>query len=185
MDEIEIITMLNDRDQSVITVIASKYEAYCKHIARNILDNDEDVEECLNDVYMRVWESIPPNHPDNLAAYIGKITRNVAFNRYRSKHAEKRGGNISLVLNELSEIVSNDPTPEQEFDRRELTAAINVFLASLPQWKRYIFVRRCYYADSVSEIAKVCRKTESHISITLTRLRRKLHKFLVERGFDL
>ena len=185
MDEIDIITMLNDRDQGVITAIASKYEAYCKHIATNILDNDEDVEECLNDTYMTVWESIPPNNPENLTAYIGKITRNLAFNRYRRKHAEKRGGNISFVLRELSEIVSNEPTPEQAFDRRELTCAINEFLASLPQWKRYIFIRRCYYADSVSEIAKACGRTESHISMTLTRLRRKLHKHLTERGFEI
>ena len=185
MDEIDIITMLNDRDQSVITAIASKYEAYCRHIAINILDNDEDVEECLNDTYMTVWESIPPNNPENLTAYIGKITRNLAFNQYRRKHAEKRGGNISFVLRELSEIVSNEPTPEQAFDRRELTCAINAFLASLPQWKRYIFIRRCYYADSVSDIAKACGRTESHISMTLTRLRRKLHKYLIERGFEL
>ena len=185
MDEREIITMLINRDQTAISVLSSQYGPYCRHIAKNILDTEEDVEECLNDTYWMVWNSIPPNEPENLTTYIGTITRNLAFNRYRNHHTQKRGGNISFVLEELSEIVSNNPTPEQEYDHRELAAAINAFLASLPQWKRYIFVRRCYYADSVSEIAKACKKTESHISMTLTRLRRKLHKYLVERGFDL
>ena len=185
MDDHDIITMLINRDQGALLVLSSQYDAYCSHIAGNILDTKEDVEECLNDTYLMIWNSIPPNEPENLAAYIGKITRNLAFNRYRNNRAQKRGGNIAFVLHELSEIVSNDSTPEQEYDHLELTTAINAFLASLPQWKRYIFVRRCYYADSISEIAKSCGKKESHISMALTRLRRKLRKYLIERGFEL
>lgn len=184
MDEIEIIQMLHSRNQSVIHTLTFQYGAYCRKIAENILESSEDVEECLNDTFLKVWNSIPPHHPDNLTAYIGTITRNLAFDRYRMQKATKRGGNITLVLDELSEIASGEPTPEQIYDRKELTEAINVFLSTLPPWKRYILIRRCWYADSISQIAEACKKSESSISMTLTRLRRKLYKHLKERGFD-
>ena len=185
MEDEKIIELFFQRSEAALDQVKQKYSNFCASVARRIVSDPRDVEECLNDTYLMIWNSIPPNEPENLAAYIGKITRNLAFNRYRNNRAQKRGGNIAFVLHELSEIVSNDSTPEQEYDHLELTTAINAFLASLPQWKRYIFVRRCYYADSISEIAKSCGKTESHISMALTRLRRKLRKYLIERGFEL
>lgn len=185
MDDQTIIDLLFQRDQSGIHALSSQYGAYCAHIARNVLENEQDVEECLNDAYLSVWNTIPPQKPENLSAFIGRITRNLALNRYRNAHAQKRGGNVSFVLCELSQVVSGNPTPEQELQHQELTASINAYLASLPQWKRYIFVRRYWYADSVSQIAKYCGKTESYVSMTLTRLRRQLQKHLTERGFDL
>lgn len=184
MDEKHILQMLQNREQTAISLLASQYGKYCRSIASNILWNTEDIEECLNDTYLKVWNSIPPNHPDNLTTYIGTITRNLAFDRYRNQKASKRGSNVTIVLEELSEVASGEPTPEQLYDRKELTQAINDFMSTLPQWKRYILIRRCWYADSLTQIAKACGKSEASISMTLTRLRRKLHKHLKERGFD-
>lgn len=186
MDDSAIIALFIVRDPDAIAAVSTKYGPYCRSIACNILGNSRDVEECLNDTWLQLWRSIPPNQPENLAAYAGKITRNLAFNRCRDDRAQKRGGcNVTLLLSELSDLVSGDPSPEQALAAKELSRAINAFLASLPQWKRYIFVRRYWYADSVIEIAHAVHRTEAHVSATLTRLRRKLHRYLTERGFEL
>lgn len=185
MDDRRIISLLYLRDQNALVEISAQYGAYCTQIAGNILDNISDVEECLNDVYLSVWNAIPPAKPDNLLAYIGRITRNHAINLQRREYAQKRGGNVSCVLSELSQIVSGLPTPEQQIHHKELAEAINSFLSALPELKRYIFVRRYWYTDSVGQIASACGKTESYVSMALTRLRRQLQKHLLERGFDL
>jgi RNA polymerase sigma-70 factor (ECF subfamily) len=185
MEDRNIITLLQQRDPNAIDALQAKYGAYCTQIARNILETEQDIEECVNDSYLQVWNSIPPQEPENLAAFLAKITRNLAFNRYRNEHAQKRGsGNVTLVLSELSQIVSGGTTPEQEFDRLELSTALNAFLSTLPQWKRYILVRRCWYSESITQIARDCGRSESYVSMTLTRLRRKLRRYLIERGFD-
>ena len=183
MEDTLIVTMLFDRDQTAIDQLTKKYRNYCWCIASNILSDQQDVEECLNDAYLQVWNSIPPHKPEKLSTYVGKITRNLALNRHRSNQALKRGGgNIVLVLDELSECISGDSGPEEELDRKLLSAAINDYLAQLPHWKRYIMVRRYWYADSIFDIARNCGKSENNISMALTRLRRDLRDYLAERG---
>lgn len=186
MEDSGIILLFQQRDPNAIQELSDKYSPYFKKIARNILENAQDVEECLNDALLRVWDSIPPNEPENLCAYVGKIIRNLAINRHRDSQRIKRGcGQTETVLNELHQITFDESTPEQAFDRKLLLEEINAFLRDLPVWKRYIFVRRYWYADSVQDISKACGKSENHVSMTLTRLRRKLEDHLKERGVDL
>lgn len=185
MEDREILTLLEQRDPTAIEQLSIAFGPYCRQIARNILSNEQDVEECLNDTYLNVWNAIPPACPENLGAYVATVARNLAFNRFRRESAEKRGGgNIPLVLSELSDVVSSTPTAEEILEAKELTQAINHFLSILPQWKRYIFVRRYYFAESVETIARNVHRTKAYVSVTLTRLRRKLHTYLTERGFD-
>ena len=186
MDDKAILMLLQQRNSTAIERMSHAFGPYCRQIARNILSNEQDVEECLNDTYLNVWNAIPPACPENLGAYVATVTRNLAFNRFRQEHSEKRGGgNIPLVLSELSDVVSSVPTPEQVLEAKELTRAINDFLASLPSWKRYIFIRRYYYADSIYAIARRVHRTQGNVSVNLTRLRKKLHDYLTERGFEL
>lgn len=186
MEDQQIIQMLTIRDQQAIHHLSEKYSAYCRRIAANILTSQQDIEEVISDTFLQVWHSIPPACPDHLGAYAATITRNLAFNKYRQQNAARRGGgNIPLVLSELSDVVSNDPTPQEILEAKEMTQAINDFLATLSDEKRYIFVRRYWFADSVETIAHSLRRTRPSVSITLTRLRRKLHTYLTERGFDL
>ena len=174
------------RNPEAVCGLSLKFDPYCRQIAKNILSSEQDVEECLNDTYLQVWNAIPPANPKNLGAYVSTITRNLAFNRLRKERAERRGGgNIPLVLSELADVVSTVPSPEEILCAKELTQAINDFLGALPSWKRYIFVRRYYYADAIATIARSVHRTQGHVSVTLTRLRRKLHDHLTERGFDL
>lgn len=186
MDDKSIVQLYWDRDEQAISATSEKYGNYCTTIARNILGNNEDADECVNDTYLHVWNSIPPHRPQILSAFLGKITRNLSLNRYKMNTADKRGGGeIPAVLDELAEIVSGKENVESEIDRKELSRTINEFLGTLSNDKRNIFVCRYWFSESVIEIAKRHHMTENNVSVQLNRVRRKLHDYLLERGFEL
>lgn len=186
MEDCKIVQLYWNRDPNAITQTANKYGNYCAAIAKNILGNNEDAEECVNDTYMSAWNSMPPHKPDVLSAFLGKITRNLSFNRYKFEHARKRGGSeIPSVLDELSECISGTKNVEKELEYKELIKSINSFLDNLSYEKRSLFVRRYWYSDSIRTIAKQHNMKESSVSMTLKRLRTKLKKYLLERGFEL
>lgn len=186
MDDNGIIQMYWNRDDRAINLTSEKYGHYCKTIAKNILNNEEDAEECVNDTYLNAWNSMPTHWPEQLATFLGKIVRNLSFNKYRHDHAEKRGGGeITLVLDELTDCVSDIDDVEQLIDRQELAKSINAFVRSLPTEKRNIFVRRYWYADLVSDIAGDYGMLQAIVSKTLERTRKQLKSYLTERGFEL
>lgn len=186
MNDNGIIQLYWDRNDQAISVTSEKYGRYCKAIARNILNSEEDAEECVNDTYLNAWNSMPTHWPKQLSTFLGKITRNLSFNRYRRSHAEKRGGGeMAIVLNELADCVSDLDTPERIIDRQELAGAINSFVKGLPLRKRNIFVRRYWYAEPVSDIAKDCGMPQATVSKTLERTRKQLKAYLTERDFVL
>ena len=186
MDDNVIVQLYWDRNKQAIDETSSKYGPYCTSIAMNILHNHEDAEECVNDTYLNTWNSIPPHKPNTLSTFLGKIVRNLSFNRYKSIHTAKRGGyEFPLILDELSEIVSDNVSAEDEVIKKELIATFNDFLDSLSEEKRYIFIRRYWYSDSIAAIAEKSRRTENSISVELSRIRKKLRNYLTERGYDL
>lgn len=186
MEDENIIRLYWDRDETAIEETSRKYGRYCFSIANNILFNREDSEECVNDTYVKVWDSIPPKRPSIFSAFIGKITRNISLNRYKLNNAEKRGGsNMDIVLDEIGEIVSGQPGPEEEAVMSDMTAAVNEFLAALPAEKRIMFVRRYWYADDVKSIALRMGTSENNISVSVRRIRNNLRDYLIERGFGL
>jgi RNA polymerase sigma-70 factor (ECF subfamily) len=185
MDDEKIVQLYWDRDEQAIPATADKYGSYCAAIARNILGNNEDAEECVSDTYLNAWNSMPPQRPGILSAFLGTITRNLSFNRYKHRTADKRGGGaLPVVLDELADCVSGQDDMEQEFDRQELIKAINDFLDTLPQDKRSIFLCRYWYTDSISDIAHRHGMRSGAVSMTLNRLRANLHDYLLERGFE-
>ncbi len=186
MDDARIVQLYWDRDEQAIPATADKYGRYCTSIAKNILENKEDAEECVNDTYLRAWNSMPPHRPGILSAFLGKITRNLSLNKYKHNTADKRGGEeATVVLDELLDLVSDTDSVEQEIDCQELINTINIFLSTLSAEKRGIFIRRYWYFDSVSEIASRFGMTKNNISVTLNRIRIKLHDYLLKRGFEL
>ena len=186
MDDAKIVQLYWDRNEQAIPATATKYGNYCTSIAKNILGNHEDAEECVNDTYISAWNSMPPHKPNNLSTFLGKIVRNHAIKRYRHDTVSKRGGGQApLVFDEIAEFVSEADSVEQEIDRMELAKAIDRFLDRLPTDKRNIFVCRYWYFDSISNIANQFGMTENNVSVTLSRLRLKLHNYLLERGFEL
>ncbi len=186
MDDNGIIQLYWDRNDQAIKATSDKYGRYCKTIAKNILGNEEDAEECVNDTYLNAWNAMPTHWPEQLVTFLGKITRNLSFNKYKYNHAEKRGcGEITLVLDELADCVSDIDNVEQIIDCQELKKAINSFVRNLSTEKRNIFVRRYWYADSVSEIARDYKILPGTVSKTLERTRKQLKVYLIERGFEL
>jgi RNA polymerase sigma-70 factor (ECF subfamily) len=186
MDDPKIVQLYWDRDEQAIPATADKYGRYCTAIARNILGSNEDAEECVNDTYLNAWNSMPPHRPSVLSTFLGKITRNLSFNRYKHNTADKRGGGeTTAVLDELLEIVSDTDSVEQEINRKELVKAIDTFLGTLSADKRGIFICRYWYFDSISTIASSFGMTENNVSVNLNRTRLKLHNYLLERGFEL
>lgn len=147
----------------------------------NILGNREDAQECVNDTFLTAWNTIPPQSPAVLATFLGKITRNAAIDRLRARSREKRGGGeTALALEELDEVIGDSQTPETEALRRELTQALNRFLAALPKQERYLFVRRYWYLDSIRALSQKTGFSESKTTSMLYRLRRNLKKMLTE-----
>ena len=186
MDDAQIVQLYWDRDEQAIRATADKYGNYCTSIAMNILGNQEDAEECVNDTYLNAWNAMPPHRPSILSTFLGKITRNLSFNRYKHNTADKRGGGeMPAVLKELSDLVSGRDDVEQAFDQKELTKAIDTFLDRLSPKKRSIFISRYWYTDSISEIAVRHNMNVGAVSMTLNRIRLKLHNYLLERGFEL
>ena len=186
MEDSKIIQLYWDRDESAIPATSEKYGAYCTTIARNILKNEEDTEECVNDTYLYAWNAIPPQRPSVLSAFLGRITRNLSFNRYKLLHTQKRGGGeLPLILSELGDCVSGKESVEQEIDRKELLSEINGFLAGLSKEKRQMFVRRYWYAESVRELAKRYDVSEGSVTMALKRVREQLKEVLTKRGYVL
>ncbi len=180
-DDSSIVQLFWERSEKALTVVAEKYGRFCSSIARNILGNPEDTEECVNDTYLAVWNSIPPHRPAVLAPFIGRIARNLALNRYKMNHADKRGGGeFPLVLDELSEVIEGKETADSELYRKELMEVVNAFLAKLPPEKRKIFVCRYFYADSIKDIALRMNMTQNNVAVTLNRLKKQLRQLLLE-----
>lgn len=183
MEDHEIINLYYDRAQQAITETSGKYNAYCMHIARAILGDEEDAKECVNDTWLKAWNTIPPQKPKHLAAYLGRITRNASIDRMRTRTRKQRGGHeTELVLEELQDCIAHSTNVEREIEGRELTAAINVFLGTLSAFDRNVFVCRYWYLDPVRDIAKATHASESRIKSILFRLRKKLRVYLEEEG---
>lgn len=185
MDDNAIIELYFARDEGAIDATAEQYGAYCAAIAQNILDS-QGAEECVNDVWLRCWQSIPPQRPISLKGFVGRVTRNLALSILRAQSAQKRGGGqAALVLDELSECVSGGETPEEALDRQAVRAALNGFLASLPERQRNLFLRRYWYLDSTEQLAVRFSMSRTHVTTTLYRLRQKLRTHLQKEGFEL
>ena len=181
MDDRAIIELYNQRDENAIGETQKKYGRYCHYIAYNILQSNEDSEECVNDAYMKVWNSIPPHKPERLSSFIGKITRNTALDRYAQNRAQKRDSGVALALDELEECLTVSAV-EDLSDDLALKEAINSFLGTLPKRTRVIFMRRYWYLLSVKEIADGLEMSESNVKVTLLRTREKFRKYLEKEG---
>ena len=183
LEDSRIISLFFERSEQAIEELNRKYGSAVKKTAANILNDRLDVEECVNDTYLRVWNNIPPHVPKPLAGYVCRIARNLAVNRYHANNAEKRRSNYDLVLDEMEECIPSGVNVETDYEAKELTAAINRFLAALSKEDRFLFVRRYWYADSVTDLAAMTNGSANRISVRLFRLREKLRNSLMKEGF--
>ena len=186
MEDTEIVQLYWDRNERAISESDAKYGSLCRSVALRILGIPEDGEECVSDTWLRAWNAMPPQKPALLSSFFGRITRNLAFDRWRSRSAEKRGGGeTAAVLEELGDLVSGGDDPQKRLEDGELMRDLNAFLRSLPQEKRRLFLRRYWYGDPVSALAERFGMRENRISVSLHRIRKQLRDYLIERGHTL
>jgi len=184
LDDKVIIQHYWDREERAINETDEKYGSFCLRIAENILGNQEDSKECVNDTYLKTWNTIPPNRPKIFPAFIGKIVRNLSYDRYAYNRMAKRGGGqINEVFDELSECIP-DRSADITCDENELKDAIDSFTDTLSKRNKIIFVRRYWFTESVKDIALKMNMSENSVSAVLKRIRKKLQNYLTERGFD-
>ena len=182
MEDQDIIELYWQRSEEAITQTKQKYGPYCTKIAYNILASFEDAEECVADTYLRLWEAIPPARPANLKAFLGRITHNLAINRYRANSRRIRS-NLNEVLTELQITELEDPA--EEIQRRALAAAVSEFLLSLKPDNRRVFVLRYWNYDAISVISKKVGLKEATVNSMLYRTRKKLKNYLEREGWNL
>ena len=183
LEDSKIIDLYWARKEQALEETDAKYGNYCRTIARNILRNFEDTEECVSDTWLHAWNSMPPQRPGILSAFLGRITRNLSFDRCKYQQAAKRGGGaLPLALDELGECIPSAQRVEYALEQKELAAAIDRFLRTLPEKDCNLFLRRYWYVDSISVIADRYGMKENTVKSILFRTREKLRKFLGEEG---
>ena len=183
MEDGEIVALYWQRSEQAIAETQRKYGGYCYSIAKNILWSAEDSEETVSDTYIGAWNAMPPQRPSILSSFLGRITRNLSYDRCRRQNAEKRGGgSLPLALDELSECVPAPGRVEQALEARELAEAIDRFLRTLPERECSIFLRRYWYVDSVQDIAARYALRENTAKSILFRTREKLRRYLAGEG---
>ena len=183
MEDRKIVDLYWQRDENATPETAAKFGGYCRTIAYNILSDAEDAEECLNDTWLRAWNTMPTNRPAKLAPYLGKLSRWISLTRLREKTSLKRGGGeTELVLDELAEAVDSGADVEKAVELKELNAALRRFLKSLGETERQVFLARYWFIASIAEIAEKFGFSESKVTSMLHRTRKKLLAYLKEEG---
>ena len=186
MEDHRIVDLFWQRSGDAVTQAREKYGNYCYAIALRLLSDRLDAEECVNDTWLGAWNAMPVQRPTLLGAFLGKITRNLAFSVYRAGHAEKRGGGtLPLVLEELTDCVPSAPSAAQAVEDAELERTINRFLHMLPERDCNIFRRRYWYAEPLAEIAVRYGLKLNTVKTSLHRTRHKLKEYLEKEGIDL
>ncbi|MDE7242458.1 MAG: sigma-70 family RNA polymerase sigma factor [Oscillospiraceae bacterium] len=184
MNDADIVDLYWRRSDEAVIETQKKYGGYCYTIAFGFLRNVQDAEECVNDTWLKAWNAMPQNRPARLAPFIGKITRSLAFDRFRAGRARKRGeGELPLVLDELKECIPCVPSAAQIVEEVELERAVNEFLHTLPARDCNVFLRRYWYAEPLTDIAKRYGLKLNTVKTVLFRTRGKLKSFLETEGF--
>lgn len=181
MDDLKIIELYFQRDEQAIIETDYKYGKLCHSIAYNILNNHEDSEECVNETYVGVWNAIPPTRPNNLMAFVCKIARNLSLKRLEFLRREKRSSAVTLSLEELEEVLSDDRFAPDVNDE-DLGKLISNFLYNQKEDFRNVFIRKYYFFDSIKEIAERYSFSESKVKNMLFHTRKKLREYLIKEG---
>ncbi len=184
MDDKTLIDLYWARDEDALQETSAKYGKLCFYIASNILNNAEDCEECLNDTYFAVWNTIPVKRPNPFSVFISRITRNLALKKWEYLSAAKRNPSAVLSLDELGDCVSGTCSVESEFERKHIESTIDAFLWEQGCEKRNIFVRRYWYFDSIKAICESTGFSQSKVKSILYEMRLKLRKYLESEGIE-
>lgn len=180
----EIIDLYFDRNESAIKETQKKYGRYCHSIIWNILRNNEDIDECISDTYLCVWNKIPPERPAFFQAFIAKIARNLALKRYEYNNAQKRKVDMVVSIAELTNEVCVGVDDSEKISEKELIDIINSFLKREKEIVRNVFIRKYFFFDSIHSIAQRYSISESRVKNILFGSRIKLKEYLEREGVN-
>lgn len=182
MDDKRIVGLFLEHSEQAIEAVSRKYGKLCHHIARGIVDSDADAAECVNDAYLALWNTVPPEKPESLRAYLTRLLRNIAYNRRDHQSAEMRASRLTVSLQELQYVLPDGLSAESMLDGAVIRDTLNAFLRSLSKQDRFLFLRRYYYLDTCRQIARMTGMSESRVSTRLGRLRSELKTLLNKEG---
>ncbi len=183
MTEQELIDLYWRRSERALSETEQRYGAYCRSIAYHLLRSREDTEESVNDTWLAAWNAMPPQRPNSLRAFLGKLTRNIAISRLRRRESQKRGGGeCFLALEELGECLPGGQDPSQVVEARELAVCLNAFLETLTRRERSLFLGRYFYGFTEEELAKRLDMKQSSVHTALYRSRGRLRELLKKEG---
>lgn len=185
MEDQGIVDLYLKRSQQAIVETKNKYGAYCRVIARNILSSYSDVEECENDTYLAAWNVIPPTMPRKFSVFLGRITRNIALDKYGYNTAKKRNREFEVILTELEDCLSSPDSVEAVYEAGEIAKLISQFLYDIEEQARHLFIRRYWYSESIKDLAMRFNMSTSKVTSTLFRTRNKLKAYLDKEGVKL
>ena len=186
MEDAQIVQLYFNRDEQAVLQTEKKYGKSLLLLSKRIVINDEDSQECVNDTYLRAWNTIPPTKPKHLSAYLYAIIRSISIDRFRAKKSAKRAMNeYILSLDELAECIAGEETPQDALEMQMLVGTIEAFMKGLPKEQRQIFLCRYYFMDSIKAISGYLCMSESKIKSTLYRVRCELKKILQQEGYFL
>lgn len=183
MDDSKIIDLFYARSEQAIVELSTKYGSVFNRIARNILNDPLDAEECVNDAYLGAWNTIPPQNPYPLLTYVCRIVRNLAAMKYHANTAIKRNSYYDTALDELEDCLAAPADVDEELSAKELSILLDRFLDTLEEKNRVMFVRRYWYSDSIPDIATRFHMSNNNVSVRLLRMREKLKKYLMKEGY--
>ena len=185
MEDRQIVALYHAREERAIRESEKKYGAYCRRIARNILTLPEDAEECVSDTWLAAWNAMPPQLPQVLSAFFGRIVRNLSISRYRASRAQKRYSGLETLLSELEDCLPSPDTMERQLERLELSRLIGGWLERLSSDDRALFLGRYWYGEPVKNLARRAGLSPNTVSQRLGRLRSKLKQVLEAEGVEL
>ncbi len=183
MDDKQIIELYWQRSENALQETSNKYGKLCLNLARNMLWNLEDAQECVNDAYFAAWNTIPPEKPNNLCAFILKITRNLILKKIEYNTAQKRKPDVENTLSEIDNLISDNKNTEHKFEAEELAKSISIFLRTQNSINRNVFIRRYWFYESIADISNQFSISESKAKSMLFRMRNSLKEYLIKEGY--
>lgn len=185
MEDSKIIELFFERSEQAISELSVKYGVVCRKVADNILNNSLDSEECVNDAFLAVWNTVPPQKPDPLQTYVCAIVRNLALKKYHENSAKKRNSIYDVALEEIGDCIPAGFSVEDEITAKETASLIDRFLGALDRESRIMFIRRYWFADPIEDIASLFGRSSHYISVKLSRIRKALRQYLKKEGVSL
>ncbi|MCL2122427.1 MAG: RNA polymerase sigma factor [Clostridiales bacterium] len=185
MQDYQIVDLYWERDERAIKESEANYGKYCRSISINLLNNQEDAEECVNDTWLSAWNSIPPNRPTALSAFFGRIVRNLSISRFRANRAGKRYDGITVMLSELDDCVPSTVSVSETMENGQITQVIESWLNLQSKDDRALFIRRYWHGEAVVSLAKESNVTQNQMAQRMLRLRQSLKKALEKEEISL